>query len=167
MTERENIRIDREKAADLLFREAARATGGFIDPDWERRITSLSEACATVSRTHIAFLGTAILAKCIEPDVDVFAIKAEGGSNAYSARGLCHGALVPNAPELDINLGVTGREPLNNQPYFRSMRVSRDMPVRSTAQPIIEELCDILEVLATAGEDEARKALRAFIQVRR
>ena len=167
MNEGRSLRVDKDKAADLLFREAARAAAGYVDPKWEALITGLSEACATTSRTHIAFLGTAILAKCCEPGVDVFAIKAEAGPNAYSARGLCHGALVPNAPELDINLGVTGREPLNNQPYFRSLRVSREMTVRSTAQPIIEQLCDILEELDQANEASARQALRAFIVVRR
>jgi hypothetical protein len=75
--------------------------------------------------------------------------------------------LVPNAPELDINLGVTGREPLNNQPYFRILRVSRDIPIRSTARPVLNLLCDILDELQGASPDDARQALRAFIQVRR
>ncbi|MEM8625807.1 MAG: restriction endonuclease, SacI family [Pseudomonadota bacterium] len=167
MNKATGIRIDRNRATLLLFKEAARAAAGYVDPAWKARIATFSEACDQGSKTHIAFLGTAILAKICAPKVDVFAIKAEAGPDAYSARGLCHGVLVPNAPELDINLGVTGREPLNNQPYFRSLRVAHDMPVRSTARPLIEQLCEILETLSIASPDEARQALRAFIVVRR
>lgn len=102
-------------------------------------------------------------------EADVYAVKANADTpGAYSARGLGHGVLVPNAPRLDINLGVTGREPLNNQPYFRIMRVSRDIPIRGNARPALEKVCDILEQLDQVGsEREARAALRAFIHVRR
>jgi hypothetical protein len=97
----------------------------------------------------------------------VFAVKAAAGSNSYSARGLCHTVLVPNAPELDISLGVTGREPLNNQPYFRINRLTRDAPVRSTGKQVLNMLCDILDRLQGATDEQARQALRAFIDVRR
>lgn len=159
--------ISPAKAKSILFEEGAKAVAGHIDHAWEALVEQLSKAAGETSRTHVAFLGTAMLAKCVDPTVDVFAVKKEAGPNAYSARGLCHGVLVKNAPELDINLGATGREPLNNQPYFRIMRVSRDIPVRSTARPIVELLCDILEKLEGASEEQARQALRAFISVRR
>ena len=69
-------------------------------------------------------------------------------------------------PELDINLGVTGREPLNNQPYFRiEDEHTRDAPVRNPA--LLNKLCDILDRLQGADEEQARQALRAFIDVRR
>jgi hypothetical protein len=152
----------------MLFEEAARANAGFIDPSWEKLIEDLSQACETSSKTHIAFLGTAILAKCIDIRFDAFAVKEASSERAYSARGLCHQVLVPNAPEIDVNLGVTGKEPLNNQPYFRVERVSRDMPVRGPVKPIIIMLCAILDRLETLKtEDEARAALRAFIAVRK
>lgn len=159
--------IDYGRAEAILTREAAKATAGHIDRGWEALVEQLSKAAGETSRTHIAFLGTAILAKCVDPSVDVFAVKKEAGPNAYSARTLCHTVLVRNAPEFDINLGATGREPLNNQPYFRIMRVSRDIPVRTTSRHIVELLCEILEKLDIAGEEEARQALRAFIYVRR
>lgn len=159
--------IDKRLARGILYEEAAKAAAGYVDQSWIRLVEQLSTATEDASRTHIAFLGTAILAKCVDPKVDVFAVKEEAGPGAYSARGLCHHVLVPNAPELDISLGVTGREPLNNQPYFRVLRVSRDMPVRSTARPIVSLLCDILDQLQSAKEAEARQALRAFIAVRR
>jgi SacI-like restriction endonuclease len=161
-------RIDKARARSILFEEAARAAAGFIDPAWERLIEAFSQACETSSRTHIAFLGTAILAKCLDVRFDAFAVKESEGERAYSARGLCHNVLVPNAPEIDINLGVTGKEPLNNQPYFRVQRVSRDMPVRGPVRPVIEMLCGILDKLETlTTEAEARQALRAFIAIRK
>ncbi|HEX8241719.1 MAG TPA: restriction endonuclease, SacI family [Allosphingosinicella sp.] len=158
--------MDHRLAKAILFEEAAKAAGGYVDQSWVKPIEILSEAAAG-SRTHIAFLGTAILAKCVEPTIDVFSVKKRGGAKAYSARGLCHNVLVPNAPELDINLGVTGREPLNNHPYAGMDRVSRAANVRSTVQAVLEMLCDLLDRLQASSEEQARQALRAFIEVRR
>ncbi len=73
----------------------------------------------------------------------------EVGQLLKTARGLAHGVLVPHAPHLDINLGVTGREPLNNQPYFRIKRVETDMPVHGNARPAIDALLELLNVINT------------------
>lgn len=159
--------MDHRLARAILFEEAAKASGGYVDQSWVKPIEALSEAAAGKGLTHIAFLGTAILAKCALPTVDVFSVKKRGGANTYSARGLCHGVLVPNAPELDINLGVTGREPLNNQPYVGIDRLSRGATVRTTVQGVLNMLCDVLDRLQTSSEEQARQALRAFIEVRR
>jgi hypothetical protein len=159
--------IDYRLARGILFEEAAKAAAGYVDKSWVKPIEEVSEAAARVSLTHIAFLGTAILAKCTNPKIDVFSVKKREGANTYSARGLCHGVIVPNAPELDIHLGVTGREPLNNQPYNGIDRLTRDARVRSTAQGVLNMLCDILDRLDASTEEQARQALRAFIEVRR
>lgn len=159
--------IDNRLARGVLYEEAAKAAAGHIDTSWAKPIEMLSEAATGKSLTHIAFLGTAILAKCVDPTIDVFSVKKSSGPNAYSARGLAHGVLVPNATELDINLGVRGREPLNNQPYFRIERLTREAPVRSTGRCVLNMLCDILDRLQSASEEQARQAMRAFIDVRR
>ena len=159
--------IDKRIARGVLYEEAAKAAAGHIDQSWARPIEELSEAATATSLTHIAFLGTAILAKCVDPTIDVFAVKKSAGPKSYSARGFCHGVLVPNAPELDISLGVSGREPLNNQPYFRIERLTREAPVRSTARGVLNLLCDVLDRLQAASEEQARQAMRAFIDVRR
>lgn len=161
------ITIDRRLARGVLYEEAAKAAAGHIDQSWVRPIEELSEAATGKSLTHIAFLGTAILAKCVDHSVDVFAVKTTAGPGAYSARGLCHAVLVPNGPELDISLGVTGREPLNNQPYFRIERLTRDAPVRSTARGVLNLLCDILDRVQASSPEQSRQAMRAFIDVRR
>jgi len=161
--------IGREAAKRVLVEEAAKAEQGPVDSTWENRFERFSEICERTTRTHIAFLGTALLAKSVTLDADVFAVKAGAGDpGAYSARGLGHGVLVPLAPQLGINLGVTGREPLNNQPYFQIMRVSRDIPIHVNARPALDELCSLLDIIATFKTTaEARTALRAFIHVRR
>jgi hypothetical protein len=63
-----------------------------------------------------------MLAKSVNHEADLFAIKPDHAPDnplAFSARTLCHGIIVPLSAELGISIGVTGREPLNNQPYFR------------------------------------------------
>src|SRR5271155_1558601 len=161
--------IGKAIARRVLLEEAAKAEAVGADPIWEQRIERFSEICERTTRTHIAFLGTALLAKAVTLDVDVFAVKARSNDpGVYSARGLGHGVLVPLAPQLGINLGVTGREPLNNQPYFRIMRVSRDIPIHGNARPALEAVCDLLEIISKfKTTEEARAALRAFIHVRR
>ena len=164
------MRFSALEAVELLRQEASLATEQNVHPEWATIVEHFSEMCRNRNiRTHIAFLGTAMLAKALNLNVDVFAIKAgKTDPRAYSARSLGHDALVPHAVELGINLGATGREPLNNQPYFGHDRVSLDMTVKASARPIIEELCRILERLdAVSDSDEARAALRSFIYVRR
>lgn len=160
--------IDQARARMILYEEAAKAAAGHVDRRWMRPIEAISKlAEESNALTHIAFLGTAILAKCTASQIDVFSVKVSSGPNGYAARSLCQHVLATNAPELDIHLGVTGREPLNNQPYFRIDRLTRDAPVRSTAQGVLNALCDLLDRLQEASEEEARAALRAFIDVRR
>lgn len=159
--------MDYRLARGILFEEAAKAAAGYVDQSWAKPIETISKAAAGSSLTHIAFLGTAILAKCVDPKIDVFSVKKRRGANTYSARGLCHGVIVPNAPELDIHLGVTGREPLNNQPYVSIDRLTREATVRSTAFGVLSMLCDILDRLQHSSEEQARQAMRAFIEVRR
>lgn len=99
---------------------------------------NFSQLCETSSRIHIAFLGTALLAKAVSLEVDAFAVKA--GSEhpgVYSARTLGHGVLVPNSPQLGIYLGVTGREPLNNQPCFRIDLVDHETPIHTNARHVL------------------------------
>lgn len=139
---------------------------------WEKKVQKLSELCeAGGAKTHIAFVGTALIAKAVRSDVDLKAIKpkhALDNRNAFSARSLCHGVLVPLAAELGIDIGATGREPLNNQPYFRMKSLDDGTPVHKRARPAFEftlSMIDDLQDLSTT--DEARVALVAFVAVRR
>ena len=161
--------IDKDKAEEILWAEAERASEGNLSPEWVDLVEELSKTCKGGAKTHIAFLGTAMLAKATDLKVDVFSVKERSGfSGAYSARGLGHSVLVPNAPTLKISLGVTGREPLNNQPYFRISRLDSNVPAHKSAKATLNLLLSILKRLdEVETEEEARSALRAFIYVRR
>lgn len=156
--------------ARTVFRTEAEV-GLSVDDEWVRKGEELSTLCtAGGAATHIAFLMTAMLAKAVDDAVDLDAIKpkhAAGNPNAYSARTLCHGVVVPLAAELGVNIGVTGREPLNNQPYFRMVRLGDETPVATQARPAFEYMLGLVEELKGCTRAQARVALRAFIAVRR
>lgn len=121
---------------------------------------------ASPSKTFVAMLGTALLAKATDPKVDPFALKVREFPTAYSARSLCKDVLVPYAVEAGVHLGTTGREPLNNQPFFRHERVGPDMKVRSHVRPHLDYLCQCLEAMKKLNRTQALDALAAFLRVR-
>lgn len=163
------MKVDQLAAARIVREEAN-------SPDapnrvWVEKIEELSRLCDESGvRTHIAFFGTAVLAKSVNKDVDVYAIKPTGArkkASAYSARTLCHGVLVPLAAELGFSLGVTGREPLNNQPYFRMKRLNDGTPVHANSRVPFDFMLGLVdEVQALKSTAAARKVLRAFLVVR-
>ena len=158
------------EAAAAAFRAAA--TGETpADVEWSAKVEELSRLCEIGgSSTHIAFLVTSILAKAVDERVDLHAIKpthARGNPNAYSARSLCHGVVVPLAAELGVNIGVNGREPLNNQPYFRMTHLGDGTPVHTRARPAFDYMLSLIKELDSLTAAQAHSALRAFIAVRR
>lgn len=165
-----SIIIDNLAALNVLREEERLARmGKGIDKDWAERVKSLRQSCEGKSKTMIAMLGTALLAKATDLRADVFALKSSAGTEgAYSARRLCKDVLAANAPALNIDLGVTGREPLNNQPFFGKMRVAKGMNVHRASQPRLDELIAHLEVAGKLPTKEAaRIALRSFLYVQK
>jgi hypothetical protein len=161
--------VNHEKALAVLQREAHLSKTDPVEGEWVARVEKLSSLVAGANRTHIAMLGTALLARSANAQVDPFALKVSAGvEGAYSARSLAKDVLAANAPRLGINLGVSGREPLNNQPYFRGTYIDDSLMevVRATARPAFQFLRECLGELAKLSESEASLALRAFIQVR-
>jgi hypothetical protein len=165
------MRIDGKIAERILRAEAEFAASGVVDARWAERVERLSQLCEDgVSKTHVAFLGTEILARAVDGRADMIAIKpklAPDNPNAYSARSLCHSVLVPLSAELGFSLGVTGREPLNNQPYFRMSRLGDDTPVHQGGRKAFDYMVELVNELSSADSSQARGALRAFIAVRR
>ena len=108
-----------------------------------------------------------MLAKAPRLDVDLLAIKPSkdrGNPGAYSARNLYHQVLVPLAVDLGVSLGVTGREPLNNQPYFRIAKLGDDTPVRQSGRAAFDHMRNLVDELqGLRAKEEARAALAAFI----
>lgn len=95
-------------------------------------------------------LGTALLAKATDRRVDALSIKAGRSHRGYSARELAKDVLVPAAMRHGVDLRTTGVEPLNNQPFFRYDRVSREMAVRPHVKPYLDYLHATLELGSTA-----------------
>ncbi len=165
-----SISFDKEVAIAAVRRAAADADAGRHSRRWFTKVARFSRLCEPASKTHVAFLGTAILAKVLHADVDLPAIKpsrAPENPHAYSARSLCHTVLVPLAVDLGFSLGVTGREPLNNQPYFRMARLGDGTPLRTDARPAFEYLLQLVADLGDCSEKQARGALAAFVAERR
>lgn len=130
---------------------------------WLERTRKIGES---PSKTFIAMLGTALLAKATDPKIDPFALKVRKFPTAYSARSLCKDVLVPCAVEARVHLGTTGREPLNNQPFFRHERVGPDMMVHSSVRPHLDYLCESLAGMKKLSQTEALHAFAAFLRTR-
>ncbi len=160
------MKIDHEKASQVL-KEAARSEEPIPDV-WIDLVARLSRACERAPKTHIAMLGTAILAKATNPRVNVRTLKVSAGvPGAYSARSLAQHVLAAMAPALSIDLGVTGREPLNNQPYFGKKDLDEaSEKLRGDAEVPFKIMLEGIQLLEAGDERDARAALRAFIRGR-
>lgn len=143
------------------------ASGKPLPKEWVQRTRRVGEA---PNKTFVAMLGTALLARATNAAIDPLTLKSSAdpsaGLEAYSARGLCQHVLVPAALAHSVHLGVTGREPLNNQPFYAKDRVHRDLPVRPAQKPHLDYLVECLERIHEMKRTQAERALAAFIRVR-
>lgn len=152
------------KTLELAFQEAvARAEGTEpLSQTWEQRVARIAEC---PSKSYVAALGTALLAKAADERVDALSVKAKAGANAYSMRGVVK-VLVEKAPLYGYHLGRKGPEPLNNQPWFHSDRVDRAVGVAKNAQPYHRDLVRYLTELNQGTAEDAAVGLVAFIRLR-
>ena len=75
---------------------------------------------------------------------------------------------MPLSAESGFSLGVSGREPLNNQPFFRMKRLDDGTPVNPKAQAAFDYFMSLVaDLQALPDEAAAERALQAFIAVRR
>ena len=164
-----SIKLEYKAARQTFLEAVALAARGGASPRWQADISRLSEICRKAPKTHVAFIGTALLARCTDPRIDVYTLHVKANTpGAYSARSLAKDVLVPLSRELRVHLGVTGREPLNNQPYFHNDLVSKKMNVKGNARVALDLVCGLLDELACMTERQALlSALAAFIDVRR
>lgn len=164
------ITFDGREAKSFLKDQAILSAKGDIDTEWAKKIGEFSTLCEEAGvRTHIAFLGASLLAKSLNPKVDLYKIKPKHtpADNAYSARTLAHGVLVPIAIECGFDIGTSGREPLNNQPYFRMTYLGDETPVSGRGRPPFNMMMDFIVQLSKLDAHNASAALRSFIAVRR
>jgi hypothetical protein len=165
------LRIDKKLAEEILREEARNSEADGGDLSWIHHIEKLSDLCEQGNaRTHIAFIGTAILAKCIDRRADLKWVKpshAKDAPFAFSARTLAEGVLVPVAADLGIHIGVTSPQPLNNQPYFRMTYLGDATPIHAGGRPAFDYVLELVRLLDTMDEQQSRAAMRAYVAVRR
>lgn len=157
------IRFPADDLAEVLERAVVLAESDRPVPQiWLTRTERIAEC---PSKTYIAALGTALLAKATNSAVDVLTVKSKAGPNAYSMRGVAK-VLVEKSPIYGYHLGRTGPEPLNNQPWFGADRVDRFENVRADVLPYHREMLRYLSELNVATAEEALAALAAFLRLR-
>lgn len=165
------IRIDHQLATQILYTESesAKHLEDAISRAWADRIAHLSELCPyRKSSTFIAALGTALLAKSVNPAVDVYCLlDREGESTSYSARSLADNVWAKHRAYIDVDLGANGANPLNNTPFIGKTRIDDiKQGVRNkSGYAYLEQCLDLLASYHTVAE--ARAALRGFISSRR
>lgn len=137
--------------------------------EWLPLVRDFSAMCEKATyRSSIAVLGNAMLAKATNERIDAFSLKASADHpGAYDARRTAEKVLVPASQRYKFHLGVNGPQPLNNQPFFRHLRIESKMTVRENARPLLAELLSLLHRISLMRRVEAVDALAAFILVRR
>jgi hypothetical protein len=158
------LSIDRKQAAKVLEAAAQQADSDRRVPEeWTLRAREIDEC---PSRSFTPVLGTALLARATNPEIDALALKSGAGPRAYSARSIATNVLVPGAVKYGYDLRATGREPLNNQPFFRYDRIDQMDHVRADAEPWVPLLIDACKAINKLGAVEAKSALAAYLRVR-
>jgi hypothetical protein len=154
------IRINQGEARRQLGEALAWARSAREVPaDW----LGFSEAVFNYEyKTYTPALGAALLARATDVRIDPLSIKASYGQNTYSLRTVGNGILVPAAVAEGFSIRTTGREPLNNQPFFRYDHMSEIEKVRSKAT--LMSFLAGLRQLETADSDDALAGLAAFLR---
>ncbi len=158
------------KAKDILFLAAATARTERMSETsskWQLLVQRLGELCPHgKSATVVAALGTAILAKATNVNVDVFSLLDRGQSaNSYSARSLADNVWARHRAQLDIDLGANGTNPLNNTPFIGKTRIDDITGVRNRNG--WQHFIDCLEQLSKIWtSSDALEALKGFIVAR-
>jgi hypothetical protein len=155
------IKIDQAVARQRLQEAFEWASSGRPVPEvWTE---FAQQTFQMASKTYTPALGTVLLARTTDARVDPLSIKAEYGSDTYSLRTLGHGVLVPAARTLGFSIRNTGREPLNNQPFFRYDHMTAIDRVRDKPGHVL--FMDGVKQIQALNRDDALAALAAFLRV--
>lgn len=163
------VKINRARATQILEEEVELAKALEAPTPWALKTRAIFEACHDKGHpenlTIVAMLGTGLLAKAADLRADPMAVKSRGTKpGAHSARSLVQHVLAAHAPRLGIDLGVSGREPLNNQPFFRLVYVDDSPPPVVRRPEAFQLLIEALQAArAFTSTAEARAALRGFL----
>lgn len=117
----------------------------------------------TGNKTAVAALGTALLAKATDPDVDALSLKPESGRNGYAARTLARVVLAAQRNAYGYVLGTSASDPLANSPWFGGdARIDLITKWRAGFRPHAFEL---VGWLADLRREQALDALVGFLRV--
>lgn len=155
------IKFDKTEASRLLEKAVGLARGEDRVPVvWTSHARSVFDLQA---KTWTPALGTLLLARALNDTIDSMSIKTDPQNpRSYSMRGLCHSVLVPSSFRHRFSIRNTGREPLNNQPWFRYDRIDG---IERTKSP--EDRDYFVEIAAEVGKlnsADAFRALAAFLR---
>lgn len=158
------ITLDRREMALQLERAVriAEDPHEVLPVEWVERTEHMA-GCP--SRTYVAALGVALLAKATDERIDALTVKRKVSANAYSMRGAA-AVLAGNASLYGYHLGVTGPEPLNNQPWFHGERIDQFKIEDKEVEPFQNNLVRYLRELNGYDRPRALMALATFIRVR-
>lgn len=158
------IKINKFRAKESLNKAYSIAmSDARLPEDWEHLARFLREPNA--SRTYTAALVTSLLARACTNAADPLSIKETYSDRSFSLRTLCHDVLVPASVELSLDLGATGREPLNNQPFFRYEHYDQIDRIQNRARPYFNHLRNRLVTLEKYSEEQALESLSAVLRV--
>ena len=165
-----SISLDHSAAKEILFEQSSNARRGKmtdVSSKWLQLVQQLGELCPHgKSATVIAALGTAILAKATNVEVDIYSLLDRGESaNSYSARSLADNVWARHRAELDIDLGANGTNPLNNTPFIGKTRIDDISGVRNRKGWEFFLEC-MTELQKTNSSVQCQEALRGFIIAR-
>ena len=155
------IRIAQKAARERLEQAYEWASSDRSVPEAWLEFAGLTFGMA--SKTYTPALGTVLLARATDDRIDPLSIKAEFSPTTYSLRTLGHEVLVPAARRLGFSIRNTGREPLNNQPFFRYDHMSVIDRVRD--KPGHARFVAGVRKAESLSRDDALAALAAFLRV--
>ncbi|MFI9329641.1 restriction endonuclease, SacI family [Kitasatospora sp. NPDC052868] len=160
------LRVAKEPARRRFLEALTLATSDDeeLPAEWIDRSRQVGRA---QNATNTPMLGTALLAKATNKEVTALALQTNV-HRGYSARGVAKNILVPLCVEHEIDLRTTGAEPLNNQPFFAKQMVVKTLipESRPVARAELEHLIECLQAADYLDEENAVRALAAFLRVR-
>lgn len=155
------IKISQMAARERLDEAFAWAeSAGSVPETWKE---FAEQTFRMTSKTYTTALGTALLARATDASVDPLSIKEAYGPNTYSIRTLGHEVLVPAARRLGFSIRNTGREPLNNQPFFRYDHMTTIDRVRD--RNAHAQFVAGVTKISRLDRNQALAALTAFLRV--
>jgi hypothetical protein len=158
------IKLDKARMGVALDKANAIARSKQKLPEeWLHRVERIEEC---PSKTYVAALGAALLAKATDPRVNSLARTAKAGATGYAIRTVGE-FMAAEAPRYGYHLGVTGPWPLNNSPFYRNAdRIDRFTNIRGDAKPYYDDLVRYLQDLNRLKEEKALLGLAAFLRRR-